>query len=308
MISAPRSLDAIDLTDLDNFANGFPHDPFAIHRREAPVWWHDPTENTPDGEGFWSVATHAETLEVLRNPEIYSSERGGNRRHGGTLIQDLPVAGRVLNMMDDPRHARVRALVSHGLTPRMIRRVEDDARQRIRGLLDSLEDGSPLPMQMICLQLGVPAGRRGAAAALFPLPRGRARGVDAQQPPHRDPPHDRGAPAAEGDLTRGPCPREEEARGMAIGLTLKFEIKPGTSEQFEAGFRKAAAAVKAEDEGCEMYDLFRSIDSPTTYVMVERWTTQALLDAHMKSPTMAGMAALAPHFAGAPSMVKYEVG
>jgi len=94
---------------------------------------------------------------------------------------------------------------------------------------------------------------------------------------------------------------------MAIGLTLKFEIKPGTGTEFETGFRKAAAVVKAQDEGCEMYDLFKSIDSPTTYVMVERWATQALLDAHMKSPTMAGMAALAPHFAGPPTMAKYEV-
>jgi cytochrome P450 len=166
MTPAPRSLSAIDLTDLDHFADGFPHDLFAIHRREAPVWWHEPTANTPDGEGFWSVATHAEALEVLRNPEIYSSERGGDRPYGGTLIQDLPVAGRVLNMMDDPRHARIRALVSRGLTPRMIRRVEDDARQWVRALLDSVADGVPfdflrevaaeLPMQMICLLLGVP--------------------------------------------------------------------------------------------------------------------------------------------------------
>ena len=94
---------------------------------------------------------------------------------------------------------------------------------------------------------------------------------------------------------------------MAIGLTVKFEIRPGTSAHFEAGFQKAAAAVKAQDAGCEMYDLFKSVDSPTRYVIVERWTTQELLDAHMKSPTMAGMAALAPHFAGPPSLAKYEV-
>ena len=94
---------------------------------------------------------------------------------------------------------------------------------------------------------------------------------------------------------------------MAIGITVKFEIKPGSNAEFEAGFAKAAAAVKAQDEGCEMYDLFKSVDSKTSYVMVERWATQALLDAHMKSPTMAGMAALAPHFAGAPSMAKYEL-
>jgi quinol monooxygenase YgiN len=94
---------------------------------------------------------------------------------------------------------------------------------------------------------------------------------------------------------------------MAVGITVKFEIKPGTNEQFEAGFRKAATAVKAEDAGCEMYDLFKSVDSPTLYVMVERWTTPELLKAHMKSPTMAGMAALAPHFASPPSLAKYDV-
>ena len=94
---------------------------------------------------------------------------------------------------------------------------------------------------------------------------------------------------------------------MAIGITLRFEIKPGANQQFEAGFRKAAATVKEQDPGCELYDLYKSIDSPTSYVMVERWTTQELLDKHMKSPTMAGMAALGPHFAGAPAFSKYDV-
>ena len=136
----------------------------------SPVVWHPPTEHTPDGEGFWSVATHAETLEVLRDAVVYSSERGGARPYGGTLIQDLPVAGQVLNMMDDPRHARIRRLVSAGLTPRMIGRVEDDLRRRARALLDEIETGvafdfvrdvaAELPMQMICILLGVPESER----------------------------------------------------------------------------------------------------------------------------------------------------
>src|SRR6476620_2854388 len=58
--SPPVGPDGVDLTDLDNFTDGFPHDLFARHRAEAPVWWHEPTEHTPDGEGFWSVATYAE--------------------------------------------------------------------------------------------------------------------------------------------------------------------------------------------------------------------------------------------------------
>jgi cytochrome P450 len=160
----------IDFTDLGNFAGGFPHGLFEVHRREAPVWWHEPTEHTPGGEGFWSVATYAETLEVLRDPQTYSSERGGGRPYGGTLLEDLPLAGQVLNMMDDPRHARIRRLVSGGLTPRMIRRIEADLRARVRPLLDRIADDTPLdflggvavepPMQMICVLLGVPESER----------------------------------------------------------------------------------------------------------------------------------------------------
>jgi cytochrome P450 len=163
-------LSQVDFTDLDNFANGFPHDLFELHRREAPVYWHEPTDNTPDGEGFWSVATYAETLAVLRDPETYSSVTGGTRPFGGTLLQDLAVAGQVLNMMDDPRHSQIRRLVSSGLTPRMIRRVEDDLRGRARRLLDAVQPGEPLdflveiaaelPMQMICILLGVPESER----------------------------------------------------------------------------------------------------------------------------------------------------
>jgi cytochrome P450 len=33
-----------------------------------------------------------------------------------------PIAGQVLNMMDDPRHSQIRRLISPGLTPRMIGR------------------------------------------------------------------------------------------------------------------------------------------------------------------------------------------
>ena len=164
------ALAEIDFTDLGNFASGFPHELFALHRREAPVYWHEPTEHTPDGEGFWSVATYAETLAVLKDPVTFSSVTGGERPFGGTLLQDLSIAGQVLNMMDDPRHSQIRRLVSSGLTPRMIRLVEDDLRARTCRLLDAVVRGEPfdflvdiaaeLPMQMICILLGVPESER----------------------------------------------------------------------------------------------------------------------------------------------------
>lgn len=165
-MSATTGVLGHDLTDLDNFAHGFPHDLFAEHRRRAPVAWHEPTAHTPGGEGFWSVATYAETYDVLTDAVTYSSETGGARPYGGTLLEDLPVAGVVLNMMDDPRHTRVRRLVSLGLTPRRLLHMEDELRRRTRLLLDAVPDDQPfdfltdvaaeLPMQTICILLGVP--------------------------------------------------------------------------------------------------------------------------------------------------------
>ncbi len=159
-------LAGIDLTDLDRFARGFPHPLFTELRRAAPVWWHEPTTHTPDGEGFWSVHTHAECLAVLRDPLSFSSETGGDRPYGGTTIPDLPVAGMMLNMMDGPRHQRVRMLVSNGLTPRTITRLEADLRRRSARLVDdALSAGrcdfvtdvaGELPMQAICILLGIP--------------------------------------------------------------------------------------------------------------------------------------------------------
>lgn len=165
-MTSTLTLSSIDLTDLDNFAAGFPHHLFEVHRQEAPVWWHEATEHTPDGEGFWSVATYDEVLAVFRDPVTYSSETGGDRPYGGTVLQDLPVAGIVLNMMDDPRHARIRRLLTKGLTPATVRQLEDDLRRRSRRLLAGVEDGAPvdflvdvaaeLPMQAVCFLLGVP--------------------------------------------------------------------------------------------------------------------------------------------------------
>jgi cytochrome P450 len=155
-----------DLTDLDNYANGFPHDVFTRARRECPVYWHPPTEHTPDAEGFWVVTRHADVMSVFRDPLTFSSETGGTRPFGGTTIQDLPIAGVVLNMMDDPRHQRIRRLVSVGFTPRVIGRLEGELRRRTRAILepvlaagdcDLLVDvARELPLQAIAMLMGVP--------------------------------------------------------------------------------------------------------------------------------------------------------
>jgi cytochrome P450 len=109
-------------------------------------------------------------MAVIREPETFSSETGGSRPYGGTTIPDLPVAGMMLNMMDDPRHQRVRLLVSKGLTPRTIARLEAELRRRAALLVDNAvaagscdfvrEIAGELPMQAICILMGIPESDR----------------------------------------------------------------------------------------------------------------------------------------------------
>ena len=159
-----------DLTDLDLFEKGFPQHVFTWLRREAPVYWHEPTSHTPDGEGFWVVSRHADALRVLLDPIAFSSVTGGSRPRGRSFLQDTPLAGVMLNMMDAPRHDRIRALVNKGFTPRRIANLEAELRRRSREILaPAIERGQcdfvidvarELPLQAICILLGVPQDAR----------------------------------------------------------------------------------------------------------------------------------------------------
>lgn len=159
----------VDLTDLDRFAAGFPHEVFTRLRREAPVWFHPPTSHTPGGEGFWVVSRHADVVAVAADAATYSSERGGTREGGGTLIEDLPAGfatGVLLNMMDDPRHQKLRRLATGTVSPRALAALEQELRERAvaiievavaRGRCDFLVDvAAELPLQAVARLLGIP--------------------------------------------------------------------------------------------------------------------------------------------------------
>src|SRR5262245_16619602 len=159
-----------DLTDLALFEKGFPHHVFTWLRREAPVYWHEPTSHTPDGGGFWVVSRPADALRVLLDPVAFSSVTGGTRVRGGSFLQDTPMAGVMLNMMDPPRHDRIRALVNKGFTPRRIANLEAELRRRSRAILAAavergrcdfvVDVARELPLQAICILLGVPQEAR----------------------------------------------------------------------------------------------------------------------------------------------------
>ena len=167
-------LDDVDLTDLDRFAHGFPHDVFTLLRREAPVWFHPPTGHTPGGEGFWVVTKHADCLAAGSDAATFSSHTGpGRDGAGGTIIEDLPggfAAGVLLNMMDDPRHQRIRNLLTPAMSPRALAALEENLRERTAHLVDAvagrgecdlvLDVAAELPLQAIAHLLGVPQDDR----------------------------------------------------------------------------------------------------------------------------------------------------
>jgi cytochrome P450 len=109
------------------------------------------------------VTRHADVLEVSRQPEVFCSGRGSN-------IADMPRAfdeffGSMINM-DDPRHARLRRIVSRGFTPRMLARVQHEVERAAAEIVDGVIDrgecdfvteiAAALPLRIVCDMMDIP--------------------------------------------------------------------------------------------------------------------------------------------------------
>lgn len=174
MSIATSSTHAVDLSDGRTFAAGFPHPYFTWARANAPIYWHEPTEHSPQGEGFWVMSRHADAMAVITDPATFSSDKGGTRTWGGTGLQDDRQAGAMLLWMDDPKHKRFRSLVNKGFSARAILALETELRRRAAALIEAMPENEPfdfvarfsrdLPLQAICLLLGVPQDERAQLA------------------------------------------------------------------------------------------------------------------------------------------------
>ena len=61
------------------------------------------------------------------------------------------------------------------------------------------------------------------------------------------------------------------------------------------------------ERGCLKYELFQARDTPTAFVFVEEWESDALLDAHLGGPTIQGaLPRLMPLLAAPPDIVRYQ--
>jgi cholest-4-en-3-one 26-monooxygenase len=163
--TSSHPLSDIDLADVDNFNDGMPHEWFTRLRKQAPVFWQDEA----DGPGFWNVTKYADLITVSRQPNLFSSWRGGTNVF--ELGQAELEGSRLLMLnMDPPQHAKYRRLVSKGFTPKRIemliahigelaRTIVDDVAER--GECDFVDAvAARLPMETICEMIGVPESDR----------------------------------------------------------------------------------------------------------------------------------------------------
>ena len=91
---------------------------------------------------------------------------------------------------------------------------------------------------------------------------------------------------------------------MPIRLIVTFQLKPGTTEAYARAFAPIARETHQEP-GCEQYELFASTSDPEKVVLIERWSDQPKLDAHMAVLKQRDMSVLMGMRAGPPVMERF---
>jgi cytochrome P450 len=143
---------------------------FAALREHEPVpFFPEPDLGLPRGPGFWALTRLDDVVEASRNAGVFTSGRGA------TSVVDQPPEfrefyGSMINM-DDPRHARMRRIVSRGFTPRRLADLTDEVQRTARAIVDDVIDqgecdavtaiSARLPLKIVCDMMGVPESQHG---------------------------------------------------------------------------------------------------------------------------------------------------
>ncbi len=165
-------------------------DPYAYDGHEDPyptyAWLrdHEPLYRNDD-LGFWALSRHSDVLAGFRDADRFSSADGVSLDPAATG----PHAAKVMSFlaMDDPRHFRMRSLVSKGFTPRRVRDLEARVREITRAHLDEALSSDSfdfidalagrVPMDVVSELLGVPSQDRAELRRLADLVVHREDGV-----------------------------------------------------------------------------------------------------------------------------------
>ena len=161
-----------DLTNPDIYAERVPFEEYAWLRRSAPVFWNEQTveESSFDDGGLWVLSRLADVKAVSCARTGWSSEENTAipKFDGKTVgYPERDIQKQMMINMDEPRHTRVRGVVSRGVfTPRGVAGLEAALRERAKRIvLDARDKGSgdfvtdiacELPLQAIADLVGFP--------------------------------------------------------------------------------------------------------------------------------------------------------
>ncbi|MGZ6980406.1 MAG: cytochrome P450 [Acidimicrobiia bacterium] len=166
-MSSPK-IDDIDLSDIEFWAKPEAEREavFKLLRDEAPITFYEEMliESFPQGPGYWALTRYADVMHASRHPELFCSGRGGTNI--GDIPQELAeFLGSIINM-DDPRHKKLRGLVSSGFGPKQLNQLLDQVHVRASSVIDGVESkgecdfvseiAALLPLQIVCDMVGVP--------------------------------------------------------------------------------------------------------------------------------------------------------
>ena len=161
------SRDEIDLSDLELWSGPLEdrEGAFLTLREHDPIaFFEEPeVEGFPKGPGYWALTRHADVLEASKQPARFCSGQGTNI--GDMPTEFLEFLGSMINM-DDPKHARLRRIVSRGFTPRHLDEMRSDVEATAAGIVDDvIERGegdfvtdiaAALPLRVIVDLMGIP--------------------------------------------------------------------------------------------------------------------------------------------------------
>jgi cytochrome P450 len=165
-------VDSINLSDMEFWRRPWPERDaaFATLRRERPISHYDEPviEGTsiefPTGTGFYALTKYRDVQTASRHPEVFLSGPGA------VSTMDLPsemveyFSGMIST--DDPKHARLRRIVSNAFNPRNVRAVEDSIERKADEIIERAQSSgtgdfmtdvaAPFPLEIICEMMGVP--------------------------------------------------------------------------------------------------------------------------------------------------------
>lgn len=122
----------VDLSDDKAFVRGFAFDYFAELRARGGLHWHEATDRTPDGKGFWVASRYHDVVAVLGDASRFGSAgNAAGARGGSTATVSMSTA-------DGPRHRQLRTLAGKGIAAAWLHDCPAIARRRVHDALDRI--------------------------------------------------------------------------------------------------------------------------------------------------------------------------